>query len=225
MYSKEWDLIYQKIRKDFGFSLEDDELAADILDKLMENKKKHSIDVLERKIHDKDIVVFGAGPSLENILKERKFPEATIVAVDGATTALLEYDILPDIIVTDLDGKPEDQIKANHAGSIAVVHAHGDNIDKINKYVPKFEGILIGTIQVDPSNYKNLYNFGGFTDGDRAAYMAAYFKPRKIHLVAFDFETVGRYSFTKNTRRKLKKLRWCQYLLKRLEKEANIIYI
>ena len=119
-YSRWW-LIYQKIRDEFGFSLEKDELSAHILDKLVENKEIYPIDLLKRKICDKDVIIFGAGPNLEDILKEKSFSSEIIVATDGVTTALLKYDILPDIIVTDLDGKPEDQIKANSMGSIIVI--------------------------------------------------------------------------------------------------------
>jgi len=224
-YNSRWSLVYQKIRKDFGFPIDGDKLAAKVLDKIIETKKSPHITLLKRKINNKNVTIFGAGPDLENILKEKKFLNKTLLAADGATTALIQHNILPDIIVTDLDGKIEDQVEANSRGSIVVVHAHGDNIDEIKKYVPRFKGYLIGTTQLDPSNYKNLYNFGGFTDGDRAAYMAAFFKPKKIYLAAFDFEKIGRYSFTKNVENKLKKLKWCKYLLKKLEEEVELIYI
>jgi len=75
----------------------------------------------------------GLGPSLkENIkdLKTLKLSKFTLIAADGATTALLEEDVIPDIIVTDLDGKMEDIIQANQKGSFLAVHAHGITLIK-----------------------------------------------------------------------------------------------
>jgi hypothetical protein len=225
---KLWKSIYERIRKEFCFSLERDEEAAYVLDRKLDHKNLCSENFIRKKIKDKDVLVFGAGPNLEEILKKPtvNFSDKMLIAADGATTALLKYNILPDIIVTDLDGKPEDQIKANSENSIVVIHAHGDNIEKIKKYVPKFDGLIMGSTQVDAKNYKNLYNFGGFTDGDRAAYLAAYFNAKRIYLAAFDFNKIGKYSYTKDVEKKLLKLKWCKCLLKKLEEENNdIIYI
>ena len=66
------------------------------------------------------------------------------MAADGATAILLRRGIVPDIIVTDLDGSFPDILKANREGSIAVVHAHGDNLDALDRYVPQL-GSVIGT--------------------------------------------------------------------------------
>ena len=40
------------------------------------------------------------------------------ICADGATTMLLKKSIIPDIIVSDLDGNIHDQIYANQKGSI-----------------------------------------------------------------------------------------------------------
>jgi len=75
---------------------------------------------------------------------------------------------------------------------VMVVHAHGDNIPVVKKLLPKFKNPVI-TTQVEP--LKNCHNFFGFTDGDRAWFLAKHFNARKIELVGFDFgETVGKYS-------------------------------
>ncbi len=113
----------------------------------------------------------GAGPSLEKALKEFDFSDGTLIAADGATSALLENDLVPDIIVTDLDGRiPDLRIANDRGGSFMVVHAHGDNVDKMTSYVPLFSRVL-GTTQTEPLDI--VYNFGGFTDGgDRAAFLA-----------------------------------------------------
>jgi len=151
------------------------------------------------------------------------------ITADGVTTAFVEKDIIPDVVVTDLDGKISDQIAANKKGSIAIIHAHGDNIDKIIKYVPKFKGNIIGTTQTDPSIFDNIHNFGGFTDGDRCVFLSDHFKAKKIYLSSFDYENkIGKYSFSKNKNKikKLKKLKWCRCLIEELRKEnPNIEYI
>ena len=225
----DWESIYKKIAKEFHFLLEKDEKASDLLNRLLQQKTILSLDELGDLIADREVMIFGAGPSLEKSIVTRKesFIGKLKIAADGATTALLKHGIYPDIIVTDLDGKVPDQLKASMNGSITVIHAHGDNIDKIKKYVPKFKGELIGTTQINPEPYDNIHNFGGFTDGDRAVYLADHFHAKKIYLIGFDFNSkIGSYSFAekKDKTLKLKKLRWCKNLINMLNKQ-NIHYI
>ena len=228
-YNK-WEPFYREIVNDFSYSFEDDEKAAEILNKLVQkNNSCFAIDKLEDLIKDREIVIFGAASSLEASILEHKnkLKDRLKIAADGATSALLKHDIMPDIIVTDLDGNISDQINANLQGSLIVVHAHGDNIDKLKKYVLKFKSKLIGTTQSNPESYDNIYNFGGFTDGDRAVYLADHFNARAIDLIGFEFNNeVGKYSFTKNKDKalKLKKLKWCKYLIDSLNKK-NIHYL
>lgn len=229
MFYKDWGPIYKKIASDFGFSIKKDIMAADILEELLQRKKEFSIEDFNKLIHNKEVIVFGAGPSLENSIEinKKEFADKINIAADGATTALLEKNILPDIIVTDLDGKVSDQIIANSKNSIVVVHAHGDNIDKIKRYVPEFKWKIIGSTQTNPKAYKNVYNFGGFTDGDRAVFIASHFNAKKIYLIGFDFDgEIGKYSFSKdkNKNLKLKKLKWCKYLIELLMKNKNNIF-
>ena len=78
----------------------------------------------------------------------------------------------------------EDIIQANQKGSFLAVHAHGNNLDKIKEYVPGLERVL-GTTQSTP--LENVYNFGGFTDGDRALYLAVELGVNFIILAGMDF--------------------------------------
>jgi hypothetical protein len=227
---KKWQPTYEKIVKDFNFPVENDIKAADVLNKLLQKKNLFLINKLQDLINNRETMIFGAGPSLEtSIIKhKKKFTDMLKIAADGATSALLKNSILPDIIVTDLDGKVSDQLKASSEGSITIVHAHGDNIDKIKKYVPEFKGELVGTTQTNPQSYKNLHNFGGFTDGDRAVYLTDHFHAKKIHLIGFDFNNkIGEYSFVKNKDRdlKLKKLKYCKHLIDMLNKQTIIRYL
>lgn len=210
--------------REFNFPIESDEKSAGVLNKLLEKKKLFSFSKLGDLLKNKEILVFGAGPSLESFIlrHKKKFANSVKLAADGATSALLKYNIYPDIIVTDLDGNVSDQLRANAKGSIMMIHAHGDNIEAIKTYVPRFEGLLMGTTQGNSEPYDHLHNFGGFTDGDRAVHIADHFKAKTISLIGFDFTNeLGEYSFAehKNKDIKLKKLQWCKSLIDSLDKK------
>jgi uncharacterized Rossmann fold enzyme len=192
----DWFPYYQGIRAEFGYSSEKDQEATRILSELI-NKKKKPVEtkILQKKISRKNIIVVGAGMDLENekVVKYlKKNTNAVKIAADGAVQFLLENKIKPDIVVTDLDGKPSALQDADKRGAIMVVHAHGDNIDMIKKIVPKLNKV-IGTTQVMPLG--NVYNFGGFTDGDRSVFLAEEFGAKKIVLVGMDLGSgIGKYS-------------------------------
>ena len=231
MFYKVWKPIYEEIAKDFNYNIIDERKSAAFLDKLLENKKIFSLENLEEIIKNKKIVVFGAGPSLSEsiILHKDKIEGMIKISADGATSALLENDIFPDIIITDLDGNVSDQINSNSKGSVIIIHAHGDNYSKLKKHLPYFKKYLTGTTQIDPAPYKNVHNFGGFTDGDRAVFLANHFNAEKIFLIGFDFKgKIGKYSNSdkKDITLKLKKLKWCKKLLEMLNsKYQNIYYL
>ena len=150
------------------------------------------------------IVVCGNAPTLDKELVGLQERGGVFLAADGATAVLLRHDIVPDIVVTDLDGPFSAILKANQMGSIVVVHGHGDNLDALNRYVPQLERI-IGTVQCRPM--PGLYNFGGFTDGDRCVFLAKELCAASITLVGFDFEDES------VTPRKKRKLEWAKRLI------------
>jgi uncharacterized Rossmann fold enzyme len=202
---EDWFPYYQGIRAEFGYSTEKDQEAARVLSE-MAKKKALNAKVLQKKIKGKNIIVVGAGPSLESsgtlkyLKKNKKFVK---IAADGAVQFLIENKVKPDIVVTDLDGNPAFLQKAEKIGAIMVVHAHGDNTSKLKKMVPKFKKLL-ATTQVMP--LENVYNFGGFTDGDRSVFLAEEFGAKKIVLVGMDFgNSVGKYSKEKVQDPELKK--------------------
>ncbi|UCE91865.1 MAG: DUF115 domain-containing protein [Methanobacteriota archaeon] len=151
----------------------------------------------------------GCGGSLEPEL-EFVGQEELLVAADGATSTLVSASMSPDIIVTDLDGKVEDQVEANAEGSVVFVHAHGDNRGAIERYAPAFEGALVGTCQCAPVS--GLFNFGGFTDGDRAACILSELGVSHIRLAGFDFETPSEKS-GRSSEAKARKLAWARRIL------------
>ena len=192
-----WEKYYVEILDDFGFSRENDEESAKLLDEILSVEGCLTLEDLAEIVGFSDkFIVFGAGPSLKDhvtYLKENyDLKDYVLVAADGATTALIEQRIAPDIVATDLDGNLDDILLANFRGANIIVHAHGDNIDKIAKLTPFFTSVL-GTTQAQPVG--NLYNFGGFTDGDRALFLAVALNASEITLAGMDFgDIVTRYS-------------------------------
>ncbi|WP_458405537.1 6-hydroxymethylpterin diphosphokinase MptE-like protein [Methanobrevibacter sp.] len=192
-----WEKYYTEILNDFGFSRKNDEESAKLLDEILSTEGCLTLDELGEIVGFSDkFIVFGAGPSLKEhvqLLKEEyDLKDYVLVAADGATTALIEQKIAPDIVATDLDGNLDDILLANFRGANIIIHAHGDNIDKIAKLTPFFTSVL-GTTQAQPIG--NLYNFGGFTDGDRALFLSVALGASEITLAGMDFgDIVTRYS-------------------------------
>ena len=192
-----WEKYYKEILEDFGFSRENDEESAKLLDEILSTEGCLTLDELREIVgFSNKFIVFGAGPSLkEHILmlkEDYDLKDYVLVAADGATTAMVEERISPDIIATDLDGNLDDILIANLRGANVVIHAHGDNIDKIASLTPFFTSVL-GTTQAQPVG--NLYNFGGFTDGDRALFLAVALGAEEIILAGMDFgDIVIKYS-------------------------------
>ncbi|MDD6048296.1 MAG: DUF115 domain-containing protein [Methanobrevibacter ruminantium] len=196
----EWGGWYKEILDTLGFSREGDENTAALLDKILDEKgcltiEEFSDEIMKKKDTSKFIVV-GAGPSIKKHIKYVKenydLNDYLIVSADGATTAMLEDDLVPDIVATDLDGKMDDLLAANSLGSYFVIHAHGDNEEPIVKWTTSFDKIL-GTTQSKPVGH--LYNFGGFTDGDRAMFFTLALGCEEMVLAGMDFgTTVTKYS-------------------------------
>jgi len=188
----EWFPYYQGIREQFGYSTEKDQEAAKVLS-IMTRRKALDLRVLKKKIQGKQVLVIGAGNSLEtNLSFIKKNRNSTKIVANGAVRAIIEHRIKPDVVVTDLDGSLPFLKKADKMGAIMIVHAHGDNIPVMNKIVPRLKHV-IGSTQVMPVN--NVYNFGGFTDGDRSVFLAEELGANKIVLVGMDLgKEIGKYS-------------------------------
>jgi len=202
-----WEPIYREILEDFGFSRERDEEAAEILSRML-SPSGPILREARARISGRDVVICGNAPKLaadiESLQKSARKDDYTFIAADGAAAVLLRAGIVPDIIVTDLDGPFSEILRAHDLGSLIVVHAHGDNLDALRMYVPHLKR-AIGTTQSRP--LENVYNFGGFTDGDRCVFLAKEMGAATIELLGFDFDdpTV--------TPRKHKKLAWARRLV------------
>jgi uncharacterized Rossmann fold enzyme len=207
---------------EFGYSTEKDQKAAEMLSKMIK-RKALQVSKIQKKIKGKEVLVIGAGPSLEKnfqyIKKNKKYVK---IAANGVVEILLNNKIRPDIVVSDLNGSPKYLRMAEKLGAIMVIHAHGDNMENLEKNVPKFRKI-IGTTQVMPT--ENVYNFGGFTDGDRSVFLAEEMRAKSITLIGMDFDNDPR-KFSKNNHDvdfelKRKKLKTAKRLLEMLGKQSK----
>ena len=194
-----WKKRYSEIRKEFNYSEKKDIESAVILNSIIKNSNIN--EKIINLIKDKTVFVIGSGPSLSTAIPVLKNFKKTIkIAADSSVKLLVDNGIIPDIVITDLDGD-ESILKKIGKKSIFIVHAHGDNIEKL-EFVKKFTK-CIGTTQSNP--FEKIQNFGGFTDGDRGVFLANHFDAKKIILFGMDFgEKIGRHSNTKKSERKIK---------------------
>jgi len=161
---EDWEPYYLRILARLSFDRARDEEAALLLSSLLDRDDLH---LLGEIIRGRPATVCGNGP---NLVGEVGRIRGTVIAADGAANRLYARGIRPEVIVTDLDGATEAFVRMNGAGTVVVVHAHGDNMDLLRSWVPRFPGPLVGTTQSRP--FGRLHNFGGFTDGDRAVFLA-----------------------------------------------------
>jgi len=204
MEFSEWEPLYTQILADFGFDRSEDERSARILADLLHGRAGALLD-LRGIISGRDVAVCGNAPSLASEI-DSIMPEHLVIAADGATTVLMANRMIPDVLVTDLDGTIEDIISASEKGSFVVVHAHGDNIPAIRSVVPRLRGTrVLGTTQSEP--FDDIHNFGGFSDGDRCVFLAKASGAASVTLFGFDYDDPDVNDVKK------KKLRWAKRLI------------
>ena len=127
------------------------------------------------KLLPKEDTVSVIGPS-----DPTESPEGYVVVADSA---LDHYSGRVDMIVSDLDGPIQKII--DQEDSLKVIHAHGDNIQKLGEVVPRLKGTILGTTQSIP--VRAVRNIGGFTDGDRSVIMASLLGAKRIFIHGFDY--------------------------------------
>jgi len=201
----EWAPYYERILADFRFSREADERVAAELDRILGGSRALP-SALREVLEGQEVTVVGNAPDVERHLAGAR---GVLVTADEATSAALTKGLRPAVLVTDLDGNVEHQIQANAEGTIAVVHGHGDNGPMVRRWAPRFRGRTLATTQSKPTG--RLHNFGGFTDGDRAVFLADHFGAAQIHLVGFDFERPNPKDLDPGLKRR--KLDWAYILV------------
>lgn len=206
-FYKEFKECYLQIKDDFKFDNKKEYEARDYLSQIFSRKRKNwklanVLNLFKEMIQSKKkILIYGCGPSLENtidIIINKKgvnyFGKFINLTADGASILLKEKGIPIDAIFTDLDGITKNEF---HYASFIIVHAHGDNIKKLENFkddILKFKNV-IGTTQIEPVD--RLINPGGFTDGDRILYfLRGILSPsHDLFLIGMDFGSViGKYS-------------------------------
>ncbi|RNJ76196.1 MAG: DUF115 domain-containing protein [Nitrosopumilus sp. B06] len=204
-----WQRRYSEILREFGYSKKRDAESAILLGTILRpNGAKKIIDAM---ISGATVLVIGAGPSLSAAIPAIRNLNAVKIAAGSSVRALVQGGITPDIIVTDLDGDLK-SLECLAEESVFVVHAHGDNAGRL-ALAEKFKR-CIGTAQSGACG--RIEDYGGFTDGDRAVFLAHHYGAARIVLLGMDFGTrIGRYSDTQRSERptKLKKLKKGRQLL------------
>ena len=204
-----WEPVYETILDDFGYPQTGDERARDRLADLVTPFEVDRLDHVEGTT----VAVAGAGPSLPRELDRARRADAVFAASSAADT-LRVYGIEIDLMTTDLDKNPETARALTHEGVPVAVHAHGDNLPAVEEHVPEMDPEeVLATTQAAPVG--PVYNFGGFTDGDRGAFLADHLGAEKLVFPGWDFEDPSVGS------EKRHKLRWAERLLAWLERRRE----
>jgi len=204
-----WLPVYERILADFGYDRLADERARDRLADLVTAFDESRLD----RMDGATVAVAGAGPSLESEAAVAADADA-VIAASAAADRLRETGVGVDLMVTDLDKTPATARELTRAGVPVAVHAHGDNVPAVERWVPRFDGEhVLPTTQAEPRG--PVRNYGGFTDGDRAAFIADAFGAATLRFPGWDFDdpTVDTI--------KRKKLAWAERLLHWLERRRG----
>lgn len=224
-----WAYIYDRIRSDLNLSYSKDHHAAQVLNHMVRGLSEvHDVEErLRALISGAEVYVVGAGPSCLRDLESIKGRPRVLIAANGALRCCLDAGYVPDVVVSDLDGLEHNDLRYKDA--IYVIHAHGDNLDRLVRYVKYIRGLIIGTSQSIP--YGDLRVYGGFTDGDRAVFLAYYFGAKSIRLLGFNLSSgvIGRYSKpwmdsdSVATLAKLRKFKWAERLISLLRVCSDVL--
>jgi 2-amino-4-hydroxy-6-hydroxymethyldihydropteridine diphosphokinase len=218
----QWAPYYEKILQQFDFSILREEAAAARLRELLpDSARRTPLERIARRLRGHVVVIVGLAPRAGPPPLWRLHPSQTPIAVaaaDGAARTCLEAGIIPAVIATDLDGPVPSEIAANARGALALIHAHGDNMAALEEWVPQFAGELAGSWAGAPT--AELINVGGFTDGDRAAFLAVHVGAERVLLWGFDFDRIEEADPTQADRKR-EKLRWARQLLEVLARSGK----
>ncbi|MDS0281505.1 6-hydroxymethylpterin diphosphokinase MptE-like protein [Haloarcula onubensis] len=202
-----WEPVYERLLAAFGYPRGDDERARDRLAELLANASTY--DPAGLGLDGQTVAVAGAGPSLEREADRAAAADA-VLAASTAVDRLRDAGVAVDAMVTDLDKNPGTGRELTESGTPVFVHAHGDNVPAVERHVPTYDGaFVVPTTQAAPT--ASVHDFGGFTDGDRAAFAADHFGAAELRFVGWDFDDPD------VAPEKGEKLRWAERLLYWLE--------
>ena len=205
-----WEPVYEAIVADFEFDRGADEAARDELIELLAGRglSPEHLPVSAGKT----VAIAGAAPTISEEMEH--LTEADLVfAASTASEVLIEAGIPVDIHVTDLDKDGRVVAKLAEDGVPIAVHAHGDNRDLLETAIPGIEARVFPTTQARPK--RGIYNPGGFTDGDRAAFLADALGAAEVTFAGWSFDD------PQVTSEKRRKLAWAERLLLWLEQRRG----
>jgi 2-amino-4-hydroxy-6-hydroxymethyldihydropteridine diphosphokinase len=227
MKFSDWDPEYRSILREFRFPPEKDREAALVLREELRAtpqalSRTLALRELRQRVTGQEVILVGGGPlppTLVGSAVPRSDRSVRWIAADGATKPCLDAGIVPDVIVSDLDGTLPEEVEASRRGALMLVHAHGDNILALREWVRRFPGPVVGTCACEPSG--ELLNPGGFTDGDRCVFLAEEFRAKSARLVGFDFDQPwGEAEATRET--KMRKLLVARRLIDAVAKRGRV---
>jgi len=203
-----WEPVYESILADFGYPREGDERARDVI---AEYATPFDFDRLDAA--GEVVAVVGAAPSLSE--EVGRVEDADLVfAASTAADVVREAGFGVDLLITDLDKNPETARDLTDAGTPVAAHAHGDNVPLVEEWLPRLDPAqTIATTQASPLDA--VYNFGGFTDGDRAAFLADELGAAELRFPGWEFDDSAVDAA------KARKLRWAERLLHLLERRRG----
>jgi hypothetical protein len=217
MEFSEWEPIYRAILADFGFDRAADEHARDVLADLLSDAALPAPMGLLDGLSESTVAVVGAAPSLAAELEggAAAVDEAdAVVAASTAADVCRAAGVSVDVMVTDLDKNNETALAVSREGTPVAAHAHGDNLAAVREWIPRFEAeTLVPTTQAAPVG--PVVNAGGFTDGDRAAFLADAAGADALRFVGWDFDDPDVDGM------KRRKLDWAERLLHWLERRRG----
>ena len=221
----DWEPVYERILADFGFDRAGDERARDLLADLLADSPGSAAGAsgdgadasdageplapTDLDFAGETVAVAGAGPSLADDHDLVRAADSVVAASDAAAV-LREAGVAVDCMVTDLDEEGDIARTLTVEGVPVAVHAHGDNRPALRERVPRLSlEAVLPTTQAAPA--PPVYNTGGFTDGDRAAFLADHCGAAALVFAGWDFDDPDVDPM------KRRKLDWAERLLRWLE--------
>ncbi len=144
--------------------------------------RRESLFLLRTILTGFPVIVFSVGRPLPAAVKVawklRLFEICKIIAVDGAAIALASSNIVPDVVVSDLDADINDLIHVGKQGSIIVLRRKMEGTEKVLRFFKKCIGPIVF--------YDSVAKYDANSDLDAAVYLACKFHCRKVVLLGFD---------------------------------------
>lgn len=180
------DEHYRIARRQLNLDESADHEAARQLAQALEDRDVIDPGSLRETFEGETVVVLGPKPGGAEGLD----PAQPIVAAGSAVRQALSAGIQPVLVVSDLDGSDMGHEMFSRAGVPIAVHAHGDNKHVIDRMLPELKGPVYGTCQTEPprDTAVQLHRFGGFTDGDRACFVAEALGATRLELHGWDLD-------------------------------------